>query len=546
MSNSSDQNKELDDLLSVDEMQEKQKRVLARLLDSKIQQQDKHAAIRGHMGCIMVGPTSKANAIPSYSAMHSIDWVSRLNVLMGSEMDFMRNMVDPDTGKIVVDEESAEEMKQRAPDWSRQAELATYLIQENLRKFGTILAVISPPWIDDPNHENWGKDGRAIVSAADFEPMDSEGSLGLLDLSGAAVYALDGQHRVMGIRGIRELLEGGLNVKSKANQVKKTIPKDEFLTKVGKDVGDLHRILTEQINIEYIPAVLMGETKEEASRRVRSVFVAINSYAKKTEKGENILLSENDGFAIVARHVAHNSLLKTNEGTSRVNWKTATLRASEEVQVTTLAALRNFVQIYNKYTKKFDWEPLFKGVLPLRPSADEIDELTECCDDFLKRCRSLPVFKRVAAGDDLRTIREFPEDGSGSSEGHLLVRPIGIPILADAVGQALVDQALDLTFSKLGKFDSEGGFSCHRTDSIFYGLTYDPTSKKMRAQQGNQDLAARALKYLLVGGNTSERSELEQKIREQRRVGETDWIDKNGAVKKVDSDNYELPHPIQL
>lgn len=537
---------DIDELYQVGELEEKQKRVLTKLLDDKLNQQNRHLAVRGHMGQIRIGSESRFSSIPSYSVMHTMDWVSKHNVLMGSEMDFMRNMVDPETGRIIVDEESAEEMKQRAPDWSRQAELTTYLVQENLRKFGTILAVISPAWIDDPNHDNWGADGRAIKSAASFEALDSKGVVGLLDLSDLAVYALDGQHRVMGIRGVRDLLEGGLNVKTSANSIKKTIPKDEFLEKVEKDTGDLRRILSEEINVEYIPAVLLGETKEEASKRIRSVFVAINSYAKKTEKGENILLSENDGFSIVARHVAHHRLLRTNEGRSRVNWKSATIKSGESVQISTLATLWNAVEIYNRHTEHFSWTPMFKGVLPLRPKQAELDRLTAQVNQFLDYCTWLPVFKRVAAGDDLVKIREFSEYPGDDKEGHLLVRPIGLPILAASVGRALKKHDLDTIFRKLVKFDKSGGFTCHSPGSVFYGVTYDPANKKIRAQQGNQELAARILNYLLSGGDAAERDEVARRVRETRRVGESEWIDVDGEYKDINTDHYELPHPIQL
>ena len=46
--------------------------------------------------------------------------------------------------------------------------------------------------------------------------------------------------------------------------------------------------MDETISVEYLPAVIKGETREKAVQRVRSIFVAVNSYARKTDKGENI------------------------------------------------------------------------------------------------------------------------------------------------------------------------------------------------------------------------------------------------------------------
>jgi len=180
----------IDELSEVDAYKVKARRVLANLLDTEGNQEKKYLAVRGMMGQTL-GDSGRPVHIPSYSAMLDLGWIANKHILMGSEMDFMKTNIDPKTGKLIIDENSAEEMRQRAPDWTRQADLASYLIQEKYHKFGTILAVISPTWVDDPNHENWGKDNRAILNAAKFEALDSKGDIGLLDLSDVQVYALD-------------------------------------------------------------------------------------------------------------------------------------------------------------------------------------------------------------------------------------------------------------------------------------------------------------------------------------------------------------------
>ena len=212
-------------------------------------------------------------------------------------MPFMETKID-DEGRLVVDEENAEEVKQRAPDWTRQPALTAYLAQP-ARKFGPIIAVINPAWVDDKNHENWSSDKRALKSAIDFNALDLEGSVGLLSLDGAKIYALDGQHRVIGIKGVQEIQDKpnvGLVMKTKDGQHKKdTLNRDKFLEKFRLPIDQFQALLNETMPVEYIPAVIAGETREEASRRIRSTFISINSYAKRTDKGENILLNESDG-----------------------------------------------------------------------------------------------------------------------------------------------------------------------------------------------------------------------------------------------------------
>ena len=94
------------------------------------------------------------------------------------------------------------------------------------------------------------------------------------------------------------------------------------MTDLKTDVSVLHKVLEEKVAVEYIPAVVKGETREEATRRIRSIFVSINSYAKKTDKGESYLLDESDGYSISARKVGlTHPLFKKERAGARINWK---------------------------------------------------------------------------------------------------------------------------------------------------------------------------------------------------------------------------------
>ncbi len=369
---------ELDQFINKDTEREiKKRRFINQILDEYSNLKDKHISIRGYMGRTLV-ESGKPTQIPNYSAMHSLLWVAT-SIRMGSEMDFIKNNLDKETGKLIIDEESAELLKQRAPNWERQVDLAAYLLQEESHKFGTILAVISPAWVDDPDHENWGKDGRALQNAAKFEALDSAGGVGLLDLNDVMVYALDGQHRVMGIRGLIDISEGAIYEKSKEGKQKdKRWDKEDLLKTLGASSRDLSRVLEEKINIEYIPAVVVGETREEATKRIRSVFNAINNQATKPGKGENILLDENGGDSIVARKLAHHSIFYNADKLSRVEWKNANNSSHEERNITTLSHLKDcvahYVDIYLKNGNKFNWKAKFQTV-PIRPSKDELNEV---------------------------------------------------------------------------------------------------------------------------------------------------------------------------
>ena len=146
----------------------------------------------------------------------------------------MQDRKSKEYGKFVVDVESIETLMQRAPDWRRQMELTAYLLRDN-HKFTSILAVAEPSWINDPESSNFGEDGRALKDAIGFEALTSDGSFGILNLENLSIFALDGQHRVMAILGIRELLNTGqLTYKDKAGiSIKDSFEKEYLIEKLG-------------------------------------------------------------------------------------------------------------------------------------------------------------------------------------------------------------------------------------------------------------------------------------------------------------------------
>ena len=282
----------VDEMIAEDRQRtERRKLMLQELLQEVSDRKGYVLAHRSAMGRTLI-TSGSPKLVPSYAATHTLEWIAT-NIKLGSEMPFMKSKIDED-GRLRIDAENAEDVKQRAPDWTRQPALAAYLAQST-RKFGPIIAVVSPAWVDNPKHENWSK-GRALKSAADFVPLDLEGKVGLLKLEEVLVYALDGQHRVIGIQGLREVRDTpGLVLKNKEGEhTKKIIPKDDFLKMFKLPIEELQALLNETMLVEYIPAVIAGETREEASRRIRSTFISINSYAKRTDKGENILLDDMD------------------------------------------------------------------------------------------------------------------------------------------------------------------------------------------------------------------------------------------------------------
>jgi hypothetical protein len=551
---------ELDQLVGeLDGQSAKERRVLAALLDKFSNARGKVFAIRNEMGYTLED-TGQRVRIPSFVVVQSLDWVGK-EVLMGSQMPFMQGHIKD--GRLEVNESIAESVKQRAPDWTRQAAIAAYLAHDRRRKFPTIVGVMNPSWVDDLRHENWGgtsDERRALKSAYKFEALDSRGRVGLLDLDETLIYALDGQHRVMGIKGIQELRDlGHLALKDRDGQPKKgdLISRDSFLKDFRLDIGDLQTLLNETISLELIPAVLAGERSEQASQRVRSVFITINAYAEKTGKGETALLDESDGYAIVGRKAG--TLHPLFKG-DRVNWKTSTLPRRTR-WYTTLDTLKGMAAnylpgVHPSLTRTWGATgAMFKKQVPIRPEESDIEVGRKTFFEFLDHMRELPVFKGLESGDDLDNVRLFPGDDQDKHphpKGHLLVRPIGQTILAIAVGR-LQKEGLSLNdiFSKLEKWDRAGGFSQHAQDSIWYGVTFDFHKRNMNTRT-NEDKAAKLLEYMVRGADEEERKALLEFIVMSRASGGSPekplWTPFVGNQEVYDPSDItagkELPRPI--
>ena len=86
--------------------------------------------------------------------------------------------------------------------------------------------------------------------------------------------------------------------------------------------SEFNKIFEETIPVEYIPAVLKGETQVEAKKRIRSIFVSINKHAKPPTQGEVAVLDDDNGFAVVARQASKESrIFESSKGKGgRINY----------------------------------------------------------------------------------------------------------------------------------------------------------------------------------------------------------------------------------
>ena len=550
MSNIADN--ELINFEQMSEIEKKQTQLLIQALDLRKSKKDAYFAQRVNMGD--AGNKSDDTSLPSYVTVQTLNFVSE-KILMGSQMPFMKDKMD-EKGKLILDDESIEMIMQRAPDWTRQIELTAYLLRDN-HKFTSILAVAQPSWLTDDKSPNWDKEGKAKKDAISFDKLTSDGSFGVMSLENLTLFALDGQHRIMGVRGIKELIDKGhitykdKNGYEKRNEFEK---REDLLYKLKCTSSALNKILNETISIEFIPAILKNETREEARIRLRNYFVDVNKYAKKIQKGDEASLDETDGYKIVGRNVGFKHPIFVTDRMNKINRTDQSIPKASNY-ITTGFALTVIAQNYLKNSDPDrSWQPLFKNII-VRPSEKELALAKMQLTSFFDEMQELSVFKRIERGESISKLREFPEQNQNKknyeegklNEGHLLLRPIGQQILADAVGRLVAKgNNLKSIFSAIEKVEKAGHFNTHKPSSIFYGVTVDISGKRMITNY--QEQAANYLEYLLSG---EPNQKIQKKYLEEivdKRSDPTDpelWIDFDGKKsKKSNLEKVFLPKPV--
>jgi DGQHR domain-containing protein len=455
----------------------------------------------------------------SYIGAVTLQWLAD-RVKYASEMSLLSEQYQAENQNIEIDSDTIEIIQQRPLDWSRQAALVQYLGARTSHKFPPVLVTIDRDWVDNTYADEWGRGGRANESAAIFTAIDGNDSVGLLDVGESVrIYALDGQHRLMGVQGLMELLRTG--ELSRYSKDRSTVGNKITRTELGTSDEYLQNLPQETIGIEFISAVVKGETQLEARRRIRSIFVHVNLMAIALSKGQLAQLDENDGFAIVARNIAvnHPLLKDVPRRKPRVNWDSATV-ATKTTVLTTLQALQDMAAKYLQYQYPH-WKPKAqKGLVPLRPDKAELEAGIAAFSQLFDRISQFTSYGRLQ-GEDTPQLRRFSFE-PGGGEGHILFRPVGQVAFAQGIGMAVFKKKMAETevFRKLERYDADGGFSHMNTpQSLWYGVLYDPNKKRILVS--GKDLAAKSIVYLLGGmDNDFDRAEFRRQIAEARTVGE--------------------------
>ena len=164
---------------------------------------------------------------------------------------------------------ASERMQRKLSEERVEAQIVPYLTNSEDRFFGSIIVLAFEPkeFFFEPLKDF----GIGRLPAA-YAPV--ENSIGMLTISGGKLFALDGQHRLHALR---------------------TVINEKKTPHLGKPISGPYK---DDVRNDQLSVIFLRFTTVEKARRI---FNKVNRYAKPTSKSTNILTSEDDGHAIIAR-----------------------------------------------------------------------------------------------------------------------------------------------------------------------------------------------------------------------------------------------------
>lgn len=227
-------------------------------------------------------------------------------------------------------------------------------------------------------------------------------------------YALDGQHRLKAI--------------------------SELMADLAGAPPDFER---EQVSV----IVVIRDPRESAEswlRRYRRLFSSLNRYAKPTDQDTNIIMDEDDLFAIVTRRLITDHDFFRTYGSERESFRVLTqgknLKSGTRhfTSLQTLYAMNKALVMTTENRRRWGRPKDLKAYLQFRPEESEIDAvfafLSAQWDALLK---ALPVLGKPP---ERMRAHSLPEPNPDGVRDHLLFWPIGQELMAP-IARRLLDRA---------------------------------------------------------------------------------------------------------
>jgi DNA sulfur modification protein DndB len=319
--------------------------------------------------------------------------------------------------------------------------------------------------------------------ALEFEPLTnlvdklpaayrtSSENVGFLTIGKGELIALDGQHRLV---AFREVIQGGPQ-----------------LGPLWSEVGD--------------DEVCVMVVEEESAQKTRRIFNKVNRHAKPTGRSDNIITSEDDGYALVTRRLLDSDLdaplairHQNDQSYEVVNWTSNTL-TPKSTRLTTISAVYETVQAiltfegYRGFSEKEN---------PVAPDEPTLEEAYEKVAAWWEALLKLDAFREA-----LKNPALIPSTRMDSENAHtLLLRPVGQIALVRGLVHAL--QLSNGALSKDQAIDRANQLDYSCPPSSMWRDTIVRADGRMVARKEAYELAGRLIAYMIASEFMSEEERL--------------------------------------
>lgn len=289
-------------------------------------------------------------------------------------------------------------------------------------------------------------------------------------------YALDGQHR---LAAIKTLLD-------RNNPASDGAPED-----IGND----------EISV-IIVVPTTEDSNETFMQKYRRLFSNLNRYAKPTDQATNIIMDEDDAFAIITRRLMTENNFFQSAGKQRESSQIKTRKGkkltTKDPYFTSLETLyeMNITLLSSAQRKPKGWGPIneegtnLKTFKRFRPSEEYIDTLYAELDMYWEALlNELPILRNEPTTMRVHNLDEKSDD----KMDHLLFWPIGQEMLAQIARELLNRQlpnpeqptfnAARTALSGLGQLE----WRLHQAPWQYFLLVKNPSGNwAMRNEQRDQ------------------------------------------------------------
>ncbi|CAL9536580.1 DGQHR domain-containing protein [Streptomyces sp. SID6013] len=378
-----------------------------------------------------------------------------------------------------------ERLQRELNDIRVRTEIAPYLANSPDRFFGAIILLLDTD--EEPEFEPLSEVAKSLPKA--YRSTMGKDSFGFLTIDSGERIILDGQHRFAALREVFIMRN--------------------VVGEYAKDVGD------DEVTVIIVPRI--------STQHTRKIFNKVNRYAKNTSRGDNILTSEDDGFAILTRRLADDGgplAGKNHKGESLVNYKNNTI-AERSTQLTTLSAIYETVRIIAEHYDMAD--DLNEKKTHVRPPEDTLDQGYEHVEGWWATI--LDGMPKLKYGRD--NTKLLPELRAKDADYGLLFKPATHIVLFQALSQMLkADPGLTLEDAVKWTYQLDWKI----TDPLWRDVLIN-SAHNILTKKENYNLAADLITYMVVGDKlpASHIKELSERVAKAR--GE-------------DESTFQLPEPL--